>query len=131
MVRAQKPVSGPGRLSQRTDLTPQGGDSRGQPVRAPSGQPYGDRQALVAQQQAAPLQSSSEPTAPRGLTGGVFGPTERPGEPPTSGAPLGPGRSPEPIPTPAQEDPDLMLRAIYSVFPHPDIARLLLRRRNL
>jgi hypothetical protein len=46
-----------------------------------------------------------------------FGPTERPSEPITAG--LRPG------PAILGDDPELVLRALYSLYPHPDIARLL------
>ena len=43
-------------------------------------------------------------------------------------APLGPGGGPDaPV---LDEDPDMVLRALYANFPHPDIERLLLRRRG-
>lgn len=45
----------------------------------------------------------------------VFAPTRRPGESITQG--LGQG---EIIP----DDPDVLLRALYRILPHPDIARL-------
>lgn len=134
MVRARKPgaVSGPGRMSERTDLTPAGSQqSRGQPVRVASGQPYGDRAASVASQQAAPMAAggssaqgspaaASPPGAgvPPGLLGGAFGPTTRPDEDPGTMPPS----------SPAMDDPDLLLRAMYQRFPHPDLERLLLRR---
>lgn len=47
------PVSGPGRLSKRTD--------RGQPVRVAPGGDYGDRQDMVALQKAAPLAQAPTP----------------------------------------------------------------------
>lgn len=121
---ANEPVSGPGRLSKRTDLTQQ----QGQPTRVPSGGPYGQRKALRQQQGAAAMQSDEPDALPPGLEGGAFGPTQRPREPITAGAPEGPGRNPRP--TLQQQDPDLLLRAIYARFPHPDIARILLRRRR-
>ena len=46
------PVSGPGALSQRTD----GGPADSQAAQYVSGLPYGEGQAFMAQQQAAPLQ---------------------------------------------------------------------------
>jgi hypothetical protein len=122
MVRAKNAVSGPGKLSARTDMSP-----AGQPVRVASGGDYGDRQASVQAQQSAPMAAAGPSVAPGGggrpvppgLAGGVFGPTERPGEAPTA-MPQG---QPQPI-----EDPDMLLRAIFAQFPHPDIERLLSRR---
>lgn len=123
------PVSGPGALSRRTDGGP---GSATQPLRTPSGGAYGERQALVNQQKAAPLaarngqSSSSGPgrPAPRGApplpTGGVFGPTARPGEPGTAGV-MGMG--------PPQGTPDVeqILRTLYTMFPHPKLLSLMRR----
>lgn len=118
-------VSNPGRGSQRTDLSPaaaSGGE--GQPQRLPSGQPYGQRSAMQAQQAAAPMQSAPG-ALPEGLANGVFSAgTRRPNE--------GPDRNRMAMkPTRVQNDPDLLLRAIYAKFPHPDIERMLLRRRRV
>lgn len=90
MPRAKKPGGG---YSQRTDLLQQ--------QKVPTGQAYGERQAslesqaqvpvandpwdqVVAQAQAAPFESV-----------GLFGPTQRPNEPITSGLSTGIGRGPE------------------------------------
>lgn len=76
------PVSGPGPFSQRTDLPKQ-------PIRNPGGLPYGQNQALVQQQQGAPMaatpQVPSQPIVP------IHAPSQRPGEPVTAGADSGPG----------------------------------------
>jgi hypothetical protein len=123
MVRAKNAVSGPGKLSARTDMSP-----ASQPTRVASGGAYGERQAMEQSQQAAPLAAANPSAAagggggrplPPGLSGGVFGPSERPTEPGTA-MPQGMA---QPI-----DDPDLLLRALYSQFPHPDIERLLSRR---
>jgi hypothetical protein len=107
------PVSGPGELSQRTDSK--------QPIRVASGGAYGERQALEAQQAAAPLpQTAGPPQAPTVMSRpggpGAFGPTQRPWEDPLSGL-----KQPSIIP----DDPDLLLRSLYQLYPSPDIARLL------
>lgn len=93
--RNPAPVSGPGRLSRRTDGGP------AQKIMNPGGLPYGDNQALTDQQRAAPMaQSPSTPTMqvqpPGGpeLTG-FADPTTRPGEPVTAGSPMGAGPGPE------------------------------------
>lgn len=98
-------VSGPGALSQRTDVG-------GQPIRHMADPRYGEDKAFVEQQKGAPLadgpdappapsmggmgQASSspeQPAMPRDVT--PFGaPTERPDEPVTAGSPLGPGPGP-------------------------------------
>jgi len=118
--RDPAPVSGPGALSRRTD----GGPS--QPIRTPTGLPYGDRQALEESQRAAPL-----PAETGGMPGGggrqgrpsvpppraAFGPTARPFESPTAGLA---GQN-QIIP----DDPDELLKILYGIHPHPDLARLL------
>lgn len=102
-------VSGPGALSARTDGGP------GQKItptlsNRPGGQ-QGDRQASIEQQRMAPLRQGgvAAPAPPAG--GGMadpataeapplgvdpFGPTDRPWEPVTAGAQLGPGAAPDP-----------------------------------
>ena len=47
----------------------------------------------------------------------VFGPTGRPNEPATAGLANQGMVNPD--------DPDMMLKAIYQMFPHPSLARLL------
>lgn len=76
-------VSGPGPMSQRVDK---------QPMRAPTGMPYGEAGALMQSQRDAPLPESN-PAAPPPVELGA--PTERPGQPVTAGAALGPGPGPE------------------------------------
>lgn len=118
-------VSGPGRLSQRTD---------GQPLRAPTGGDYGERQALLAQQRARRLPEGQGTPQP-GSAGGrqvagqpaqgfedAFRPTERPGEPPSAGA----GEPQSMLP----EDPDEFARALFSVTQTEDLRRLLEWREN-
>lgn len=116
------PVSGPGELSRRTDSGPPT-----QPIRVASGGAYGERKALEAQQAAQPLpvaapspQVQAGGPAPtvmsRPGSPGAFGPTQRPWEDPSAGL-----HDPSLIP----EDPDLLLRALYQLYPHPDLARLI------
>ena len=119
-------VSGPGALSQRTDGGP-GSDT--QPIRVAAGGPFGSRQELEDTQRAAPLpdRSGSSGAAGPGPGGGaaagppppaaaeaLFGPTTQPGP----GGPRAAGNSFIPA------DPDLLLKAIYQAFPHPEIRRL-------
>lgn len=123
------PVSGPGALSARTDGGP------GQPVRVVSGGGYGDRKAMVEQQQAAPMQQGG-PSVPaaqpgqgqpqQGFSGPVvdpFGPSRRPGEPATAGAASGPGAAP---PNPHESTVDA-LQALIAVMPDlaPEIQDML------
>jgi hypothetical protein len=101
------PVSGPGALSKRTDGGP------GQPVRAPSGGAYGERQNLEQLQQAAPLAQTPGGDAGAGadVTADLVGfgaPTQMPDEPVTAGAAMGPGPGLEALGLPNQPDQDML-----------------------
>jgi hypothetical protein len=96
--RNPAPVSGPGKLSRRTDGGP------AQKIMAPTGMPYGDAGQMAAQEHAAPMaQSPSVPTMPvSGPSGGpdlagMGDPSARPNEPVTAGSPMGAGPGPEVI----------------------------------
>ena len=52
----------------------------------------------------------------------VFAGTQRPNEPVTAGLPFGPGPG---AAAPVEDDPDMLLRAVYSVYPDPLLLRLL------
>ena len=106
-----RPVAGPGKLSQRSDLSQ---PPPGQGVYAPSGGPYGQRQRLEQAQQVRPVpamrQSPPAAPAPGGASQATPGqiptlaqilarPTIRPDEPPTAGLRGGPGPGPEILPT--------------------------------
>lgn len=117
------PVSGPGRLSARTD----GGPTN--PI--PPGGDYGDRQDLEAVQTAAAGAAAAPPGAggaPRPPGGAppaptdVFAPTRHPDQPITAGAPVGDGEGPMP------DDQLDMLHAIAQMHPHPQLTRLLEQR---
>ncbi len=87
------PVSGPGKMSRRTDGN--------QPVMEMAGGKYGEGKALREMQQGAPMAQSQQgmPTpsaaqqaqAPAQKMTGLFEPTQRPEEPITAGMPIGPG----------------------------------------
>lgn len=91
------PVSGPGKLSQRTDGGP------GQPVRALTDAAYGEQATYRADQQGAPMASTPSPVqggqgAPAVDLSGVIGlgdPTQHPDMPVTAGAASGAGPGPE------------------------------------
>ena len=118
-------VSNP-QSGQRTDGGP---GSKSQPVRVPTGGAYGEAGASAAQQSAAPM-AAGGPASPGGpgsptaapttaMGGGVFGATDRPGEP--LAAPSG-------MANPMAQDPQATLRMLYSVFPHPNIGKLIDKR---
>jgi hypothetical protein len=81
------PVSGPGAMSKRTD----GGPT--QPVMETGGFEYGGRKDFEDIQGGAPMAAApSGPALPPPTP--LFAPTERPDEPVTAGAPVGPGPGP-------------------------------------
>lgn len=109
-------VSGPGAHSQRTDGGP------AQVISAAPDQAYGDMKAQQDAQRVAPMAGATPmpPAAPTGApqgapadgaqmpqyTGGPFtGPSTRPGEPVTHGAPIGPGAGTEALNLPAVPQP--------------------------
>ena len=98
-----------------------------QAVRRIPGVDFGEQKALTEQQQAAPLPKDTTPQAQPAMRRqipqmDVFAQTQRPSEPVTSGLPFGPGVGPT---EPVSDDPDMLLRAIYSVYPDPLLLRLL------
>lgn len=110
------PASGPGALSRRTD----GGPT--QPVRTPTGLPYGEAGQLTRLQQAAPLAASGG-TPPPVQPGAAArpsvipfnAPTQEPDVPVTNGAALGPGAGPEALGIPNAPSEDL--RALLGYLP--------------
>jgi hypothetical protein len=110
------PVSGPGALSKRTD---------GQPIRVPTGMPYGEAGALEQLQRSAPLAASpggNTPVPPgaapsQGAANVTpFGaPTQQPATPVTAGAALGPGPGTDALglPNPPSDD----MQALMNYLP--------------
>lgn len=100
------PVSGPGPLSRRTD-----GGPGGQPVRTPTGLPYGEAGELAQAQRAAPLAESPGGADVTGVPVanlvGFGEPTTEPGTPVTAGAALGAGPGPEALGLTPQQDQDM------------------------
>jgi hypothetical protein len=84
-----KPVSGPGALSQRTDMV------------ASDPNVYGDRKAMQETMSAAPMAKAQPVPTPPPITG-LFEETTRPNEPVTAGNPMGPGPGPEALSLPAR-----------------------------
>jgi hypothetical protein len=89
------PVSGPGKLSRRTDGGP-GSKQAMQEIRTGK---YGESKALAEQQQGAPMAGNPAPaprvTIPTNQASAtqLFEPTQRPNEPVTRGLPFGPGQN--------------------------------------
>jgi len=84
-----KPVSGPGKLSQRTDMV------------ASNPNVYGDRKAMQETMAGAPM-AQAAPTPKSPPITGLFDPTESPNEPVTAGSPMGAGPGPEVLNLPAR-----------------------------
>jgi hypothetical protein len=84
------PVSGPGALSRRTD-----GGGAGQPQQRLANAAYGEQKAFGEIQAGAPMAQAERPSMPKVTP--LNAPTERPEEPVTAGAPMGPGPGPESI----------------------------------
>ena len=78
------PVSGPGALSRRTD-----GGGAGQPQQRLANAAYGEQKAFGEIQAGASMAQSERPPMPQVTP--LSAPTERPDEPVTAGAPMGPG----------------------------------------
>ena len=102
-------------MSRRTD---------GQPKREFPAQFHGQRKGLNDLQSAAPMAAGGSPSAPAspqqgpapgGLGSGVFGPSERPGEPVSAGASLGAGPVPDDS---AMADPIVTARLMYQQLPN-------------
>jgi hypothetical protein len=110
------PVSGPGALSRRTDGGP--GNAK-QPIRVPTGGNYGDATASLQTQQGAPMAASPGGDQAGGTSPGLLaglglpeGPgldqgTQRPDEPVTAGADLGPGPGTAALNMTPQSDEDI------------------------
>lgn len=114
---AANQVSGPGALSQRTDAGP------AQAMQTLPDAKYGENAAFQQQQQGAPMSASPGPAQqpeelPANPAAGAVVPmsaeTQRPGEPVTHGAELGPGAGTEALGIhPAQaEQQDMTQRAV-------------------
>ena len=107
--------------------TPQGGQrtdggpgSKKQPLRRLPDADYGQNKAFVAQQQAAPLPvANNQVEAPN-----IFAPTERPGEPVTTGLPIGEGVGPRALP----DNTDVILQAMYQINPSSNILEIINNR---
>lgn len=139
MPRGGRRQGAPGRAySNRSDLN---GPQVLPPTAGPS-QQYGQRAAQLAAQRAMPM--ASGPAAPSPAAGpapdvrteaqnfqmpqvtALDAPSERPGEPVTTGLAVGPGAGPEVLPG-APDDTIEQLRAVYRMFPTNDLRELIER----
>jgi len=84
-----KPVSGPGALSQRTDMMTNSNPNV-----------YGDRKITEELMAGAPMAKQQQVSKP--TVTDLFAPTQRPNEPVTAGNPMGAGVGPEALNLPAR-----------------------------
>jgi hypothetical protein len=90
-----KPVSGPGRLSARTDLSPSNPNNRKiQGAKEIRSSEYGEGKELQALQTGAPMKGNPAPV-PNIPISPLGGPSMRPDEPAEAGMPFGPGAGPD------------------------------------
>jgi hypothetical protein len=99
------PVSGPGALSQRTD----GGPADKQPIRDVPGGAYGEGKEMQEIQAGADMYAQPAPPMP----GNLFGASDRPDEPITSGVAMGPGAGPSPRDVEDPYDSDMVFISQY------------------
>jgi hypothetical protein len=98
------------------------GQSGTQAAKYIPGMAYGEGQATMAQQKAAPMAASPATPTPSSVTPlDLLAPTTRPNEPVTAGAAMGAGPGPEALNLPStaggQADPDLeMVRRYFPVL---------------
>ena len=93
-----KPVSGPGRLSARTDLSPSNPNNRAiQGAKKIPSSKYGEGVELQSLQTAAPMKGNPAPVQKLPT---LSGPSTRPDEPAEAGMPFGPGPGPESLTLP-------------------------------
>lgn len=115
--RNPAPVSGPGKLSKRTD----GGPGSKQAQRWVPTDDYGGATEMQQIQQGAPMRGDVMPAEPIPFNA----PTQRPDEPITAGAPFGPGPGPDPRQVrPADDDVAAAIRVAYSLYPSPQLAQM-------
>jgi len=108
-----KPVSGPGKLSQRTDMVNSDPNV------------YGDRKAMQETMSAAPM-AKAQPAPKQPPVTGLFAPTEFPDEPVTAGSPLGAGAGPEVLNLPARNfNPTQVLNRLAQNDPSGQIEMIL------
>jgi len=98
-----KPVSGPGRLSARTDLSPSNPNNRKiQGAKEIPSSKYGEGVELQALQTAAPMKGNPAPV-PNVPISPLGGPSLRPDEPAEAGMPFGDGPGPEALALPTAQ----------------------------
>lgn len=110
-----------------------GAGNTGQPKRYIPGLGYGQGQATMDMQGAAPMEQAPEPTAAPMPHIPIFAPTQRPNEPVTHGSDAGPGADssilnlPAISPNAVQDTTGNTIRALYAQDPQNEDLRLLVK----
>jgi len=113
-----KPVSGPGALSQRTDMMTNSDPNV-----------YGDRKATEELMAGAPMAKQQQVSKPSVTD--LFAPTQRPNEPVTAGNPMGAGVGPEALNLPARTfNPAQILSRLADSDPSGEIELILQELTN-
>jgi hypothetical protein len=108
-----KPVSGPGALSQRTDMVNSDPNV------------YGDRKETKEIMSGAPMAKAQPVPTPRPVVG-LFDPTQNPNEPVTTGNPMGEGAGPEILNLPARTfNPTQILTRLSQSDPSGEVEMIL------
>lgn len=108
-----KPVSGPGALSQRTDMINSDPNV------------YGDRKATQEIMSGAPM-AKAQPVSTPPPVAGLFDPTQNPNEPVTAGNPMGEGPGPESLNLPARTfNPTQILTRLSQSDPSGEVEMIL------
>jgi hypothetical protein len=108
-----KPVSGPGALSQRTDMVNSDPNV------------YGDRKETKEIMSGAPMTKAQPVPTPRPVVG-LFDPTQNPNEPVTTGNPMGEGAGPEILNLPARTfNPTQILTRLSQSDPSGEVEMIL------
>ena len=108
-----KPVSGPGALSERTDMMTNSNPNV-----------YGDRKATEELMAGAPMARQQQVSKPSVTD--LFAPTQRPNEPVTAGNPMGAGVGPEALNLPARTfNPAQILSRLADSDPSGEIELIL------
>lgn len=126
--RPTAPQNNPANIS----ATGGNGQSGTQPARYISGLPYGEGQATMQQQQAAPMAGQNTPPAQAGIGLEAFAtpitpltaPTERPDEPLTTGMDFGAGAGTEALNLPQQRTLSEVLSTMIDLDPTGDVQDL-------
>ena len=100
------------------------------PVAAPPSRSYGEKASMEASQRQLPMGGPADLPRVRPEPPGLHDPSQRPEEPVTSGAPVGPGPGPEALGAfnpnaPAPDPIEAELRELYLAYPTEELRELI------